>query len=219
VLKTVRVANAPNLDWEDMTQDDQGNIFIGDFGNDANNRKSLNIYKVSYQDIKEKDKVEPTSITFTLADQHSFPPSAPNMNFDIESMLWFDNSIYFFSKNRTNPFTGYSKLYKIPDTPGNHVAQLLDSIKVTDDRVKENGWITSADLSADKKKLILLGYGKAWLVTDFKNDSFCKGRIKEIQLGETTHKKGVAFFNDSTLIIVDEYFLGTKDGNLYFVAF
>lgn len=219
VLKTVRVSNAPNLDWEDITQDDQGNIFIGDFGNENNNRKSLNVYKVNYKDVKEKDKVEPTSISFSLSDQHSFPPSPSNMNYDIESMFWFDNALYFFSKNRTNPFTGYSKLYRVPDAPGDHVAQLLDSIKITDDKVRENGWITSADLSPDKKKLILLGYGKAWLITDFEKDSFCKGRVKEISLRENTHKKGIAFFNDTTLMVVDEYFLGTKDGNLYFIAF
>jgi pimeloyl-ACP methyl ester carboxylesterase len=219
VIKTVRVTGAPNVDWEDITQDDQGNFFIGDIGNENNNRKSFSVYKVAFDQIKSSDKAESLTISFTLPDQHNFPPPATNLNYDLESMFWFDDAIYFFSKNRTKPFSGYSKLYKIPDSPGSHIAQLLDSILVSKQGVRENGWVASASLSPDKKKLALLGYDRVWMITDFENGAFCKGRITEIPMKNTSHKKGLDFFDNSTLLIVDEYFLGTNDGNLYFLSF
>ena len=46
VSKTITITNARNLDWEDMTQDDFGHFFIGDFGNNDNLRKWLTIYKI-----------------------------------------------------------------------------------------------------------------------------------------------------------------------------
>ena len=218
VLKTVRALGATNIDWEDITRDDQGNFFIGDIGNETNNRKTFNVYKVAFDQVKNSDKAESQAISFTLPDQRSFPPPATNLNYDLESMFWYDHSIYFFSKNRTKPFSGYSKLYRVPDVPGSHVAQLLDSIKVSRESVRESGWIASAALSPDKTKLALLGYDRVWLITDFENGNFCKGRVSEVPMKGTSHKKGLDFFDNSTLLIVDEYFLGTSDGNLYFLT-
>ncbi len=46
INKTILVTNAKNIDWEDMTQDDFGHFFLGDFGNNDNMRKWLTIYKI-----------------------------------------------------------------------------------------------------------------------------------------------------------------------------
>ena len=46
--QTLRITNASNVDWEDMTIDDAGNIYIGDFGNNNNERTDLKIYKDCY---------------------------------------------------------------------------------------------------------------------------------------------------------------------------
>src|SRR5688572_14400416 len=32
LTKTITIANAVNVDWEDITKDKSGNIYIGDFG-------------------------------------------------------------------------------------------------------------------------------------------------------------------------------------------
>ena len=42
----VLVENAENHDWEDITKDAAGNIYIGDFGNNDNDRQNLSILKV-----------------------------------------------------------------------------------------------------------------------------------------------------------------------------
>ncbi|MFN4257285.1 MAG: hypothetical protein ACK4Q5_19975, partial [Saprospiraceae bacterium] len=36
-----------NRDWEDLAADPQGNLYIGDFGNNLNRRKDLRIYIVN----------------------------------------------------------------------------------------------------------------------------------------------------------------------------
>jgi hypothetical protein len=43
---TVRVTGATNLDWEDLTSDGAGHLWIGDIGNNANNRRDLAVHRV-----------------------------------------------------------------------------------------------------------------------------------------------------------------------------
>lgn len=43
--KTTPVA-LPNVDWEDLTRDPAGHLYIGDFGNNLNNRRNLTIYRL-----------------------------------------------------------------------------------------------------------------------------------------------------------------------------
>lgn len=51
LVKTLHL-NHINAGWEDMTQDDAGNFYIGAFGNNKNNRKNLKIYKIANPDRK-----------------------------------------------------------------------------------------------------------------------------------------------------------------------
>jgi hypothetical protein len=39
--------NAENIDWEEITKDKEGNLYIGDFGNNENKREDLCIYKIA----------------------------------------------------------------------------------------------------------------------------------------------------------------------------
>ena len=38
IAKEILVTNAKNIDWEDMTQNKFGHFFLGDFGNNKNDR-------------------------------------------------------------------------------------------------------------------------------------------------------------------------------------
>ena len=46
INKKIKITNAKNIDWEDLTSDNLGNIYIGDFGNNSKKRKKFLIYKV-----------------------------------------------------------------------------------------------------------------------------------------------------------------------------
>ena len=48
ILRELKI-NSKNTDWEDITKDKEGNVYIGNFGNNANKRKDLVILKVQVE--------------------------------------------------------------------------------------------------------------------------------------------------------------------------
>ena len=174
----IRHLPVPNVDWEDLTQDPQGNLYIGDFGNNYNRRKDLKIYKYN----PETGAID--SISFHYPDQKAFPPAAEqDRNFNCEAMVFYRDTLHLFSKNS---FKGnfYTKHYLIPAQPGkHHTALLRDSIRL------KNRVVTGAALSRDASTFVLTGYiiGKhlgfipftrasAMYFTDFKGSHFLRGK-------------------------------------------
>ena len=69
IKRSINIHNAKNIDWEDLTQDDFGHFFIGDFGNNDNERSDLTVYKIENPtDIREKE-TEAEIIRFKFTDQ------------------------------------------------------------------------------------------------------------------------------------------------------
>lgn len=213
VKKAVHINNL-NRDWEDLTKDDLGNFYIGDFGNNLNKRQDLKIYKIPPPDSLEEKVITAEIISFHYSDQHGFPPALPQKNFDMEAMISFDSSLYLFSKNQTKPFSAYTKLYRLPNKPGNHAAELIDSIYLGPGHMY-NTWVTAADVSPDKKTLALLTHDKVWLFTCFDGNSFFKGQKKTIELNHFSQKEGLCFMDNETLIISDERTQNILGGCLY----
>ena len=215
LLKTLIIQNATNVDWEELAQDSSGNFYIGDFGNNNNDRQNLKIYK-----IINPDSISGTTtaevINFSYPDQSAFPPPDPEKNFDMEAMIAFNHSLYLFSKNRTNPYSGYTKLYKLPDTAGTYVANLLDSFYTGSGSFIEYS-ITSADISPGNNRLIILTNDKCWLFSNFTGDQFFSGTVQQLNLGgNLTQKEGICFINNDELYLTDEVSLPFS-GNLYYM--
>jgi hypothetical protein len=57
ILKSCKIYNAKNTDWEDLTKDDKGNLYIADIGNNANKRKKVRILKVELDSVLLLDSV------------------------------------------------------------------------------------------------------------------------------------------------------------------
>ena len=84
-----------NIDWEDLAQDDKNNLYIGDFGNNDNDRKNLSIIKLNL--LKNKSEL----IEFYYPDQKEFPPKRnKEKNYNCEAMLWAKGNLYLFSKEQ-----------------------------------------------------------------------------------------------------------------------
>lgn len=205
ITDALYVGSGKNKDWEDLAKDDAGNIYIGAFGNNGNKRHDLQILKIA-DPTKNADKIAtPEVIEFSFPDQRYFPPAENMQNYDVEAMIWLNNSLYLFSKNRTIPFNGFSKVYKVPATKGKYVAELVDSIYTGPEPMLSN-WVTSADISPDQKKLVLLGHDKLWLFTCFEGDKFFSGKKYTLSFGTMSQKEGVCFYSNNELYITDEYF-------------
>lgn len=216
--RKIKIKKAKNEDWEDITQDDAGHIYIGDFGNNRNRRKNLTIYKISTREALADDKVKQEEITFRFEDQEKFPPKANKMFYDCESVIWYEGALYLFTKHRSFPMS--TNVYKIPDQPGEYVAKKLDTFYTGEAKKGEHRlydyWVTAADISPDGRAIVLLSGNKMWLLTDFDGEDFFGGRIREIPLGERTQKEAIAFKNNCEIYITDEYWSDTDKGrNLY----
>ena len=209
IQKEINV-DAKNHDWEDLTTDDDGNIYIGDFGNNANDRKDLRILKLNKKDLKDKT-ADPVKISFYYPGQDKFPPKKGKRHFDCEAFFYLDNHLYLFTKSRVKDSPGLTNLYKLPAEKGEHEAEFIGSFNTCDD---EGCWVTSADINRDKNKIVLLTETGVFLFSDFKTDNFFEAKLQFYAFSSRTQKESVVFKNDSTLYIADEA-SGKTGGYIY----
>ena len=212
IVKHLDVKNAKNGDWEDLTKDKEGSLYIGDFGNNDNTRKNLAILKLPNPEIEKGDKINAETINFNYPEQLEFPPRRWELLYDAEAFFHYKDHLYIFTKNRANPFTGETLIYKVPDTKGSYEAKLVAKLPLCMDW--DTCRITSATISPDDKTIVLLSYGKLWTLTDFPEDDFSKGKLTEIDLGVRTQLESVCFQNANTLLLSDEV-RDNQGGNLY----
>lgn len=113
ITKTCSIRNAKNTDWEDLTKDDKGNLYIADIGNNSNKRRKVRILKVVIDSLLSADSLTADIYPFSYPDQTSFPPSPSELHFDAESISFYNDSLWIFTKCRSIPFDGKSKIYAI----------------------------------------------------------------------------------------------------------
>lgn len=204
----LELENIPNRDWEDLTADDQGRIYIGDFGNNANQRQDLRIYRIDLQ-TKALD-----SILFTYPDQNAFPPPAQSANFDMEGFFYFNDSLHLFSKNRLHAGNYFTKHYALPASPGVYTAELRDSILLRK-RV-----VTAAAIAPDKQEIALLAYyfkmvlgfipktrTSIFFFRDFPGTQFLRGTMTKRRIPHChlpSQFEALDYLPDSNLIIASE---------------
>jgi len=146
LVSTLPIPGAINTDWEDLTHNGAGTIYISDLGNNRNTRTDLCIYRYTLG-TPSAQKIE-----ISYANQHDFPPAEIDKNFDSEAIFYWENNLYIISKNRGHKWV---RLYKVPTTPGSYSVSPIDSIKLFEP-------VTGAAVSPTKKTLAVLGYGKIY---------------------------------------------------------
>lgn len=216
LIKTLTISNVQNIDWEDLAVDTQGRIYINDAGNNGNDRTDLAIYKIPNPENIEGNSVEAEIISFAFEDQTMFPPPANKRNFDIEGILWKDNNIYMFTKDRSTPLTGYTKQYVIPDTPGSHTAMLIDSFYVDNQNFPAR--ITAADINHQTGEVVLLTRTRVLSFTNYTENKFFKGKVIDYQFATGIGQaEAIGFIDNDNLYITEEGTVSTP-GFLYKVT-
>jgi hypothetical protein len=157
LLHSCKITNAKNNDWEDLTIDHKGFVYIADCGNNENKRRDLMILKVDATTAFSSDSVKAEKLHFTYDDQTAFPPKEAARNFDCESIYWDNDSIFMVTKSYAKPWTGISNIYGISTNGKQQVAVKRDSLIIG-----KNGWRLDAVTSADFKNnhLYLLTYNR-----------------------------------------------------------
>lgn len=216
LVAKVPVENSENTDWEDIISDAQGNIYIGDFGNNDNDRQDLTILKTDLKDITQTSTKVVQTTKFHYQGQTEFPPKKSKLLYDCEAFVEMNGNFYLFTKNRSKGFDGTFLVFKVPNKEGNFEAKLIATLKL------EGGYndaaITSATINSTKDKIVLLTHKNIHVLTGFTGDNFSTSKIQKIPLHHNSQKEAIVFYDDKTLMIADEK--GKNEGgNVYTFPF
>lgn len=149
--KRIAIKKAFNLDWEELAEDDHY-IYIADTGNNIAMRQSVDIYKVSKNDLNaavNKESVSSSALQIVYRDKQNYLPQRRH-NFDSEALTVVGDQLWLFSKNRKDFQT---KLYRVSKHESKQTLSPVASFPV-------GGLITAADYNPKSQQLLLLGYSK-----------------------------------------------------------
>lgn len=198
LLQTIKLP-LQNRDWEDLAQDTVGNLYIGDFGNNANTRQDLKIYKLATATLEVTDTMD-----FNFADQTEFPPPYPQRHYDTEALFYRSDSLFLFTKSRA--FKGVTKLYSLPAQSGNYTLQPKQELQVKSP-------VTAAASAPDQQEYSLLGYGRLYVFQP--KDDAVSLNVKRycLTVGRTGQAEAILYLSPTQLLITNER------GKLYLVTF
>jgi hypothetical protein len=168
---------AVNIDWEDLAQDDRGNLIIGAFGNNGNARRDLAVYLLPEPNPRAVNAARPLKrIPFAWPDQRDFPPAAAN--FDCEAVFFARGALHFLTKHRADRRTRLYRLDPFPFEslpPGQpwhaafredlvHPLTHLGTAEVGGLRPDIPGLVTAADATPDGRWVAILTYTGVFVV-------------------------------------------------------
>jgi hypothetical protein len=209
IFHKIFISGSKNVDWEDLSFDGDF-LYVGDIGNNRNQRKDLMIYRIPWNNswgnyyIDGKlnhnlpDTLRADPFSFNYPDQISFPPEESRMNFDSEALTYADGKILILSKDRSKPYQGLSKIYELDLSDKSSKTKLLQEIQL-------NGvsWLTGSVTGCDylNNKLYVLTYKRLYIFER------TKGQFKLLRkknLGRLQQWEGISVESESEVRIVAE---------------
>lgn len=199
--KELKVSNCKNIDWEDVT-DDQDYFYIGDFGNNYGMRKNLRVLRIAKTKLSNQNTstTEAEEIPISWADQQQFTARKHAHDYDCEAFVAYQDSLYFFSKNWANHKT---RMYA--------ASKQVKSQKLKVKAEFATGFmVTGADISSDGKILALVGYKNyrtyLCLFSAYQGNNFFSGKQLHLDLESLggAQTEGIVFTNEDSLFICTE---------------
>lgn len=204
--KGISITGTRNLDWECLALDEEGNLIIGDVGNNLSNRRNLCFYMVP-EPSPQTDIVTPQrkKVSFYYPSQDEFP--SPTKNYDCEACFALNGQIYFFTKHWSDTET---VLWRVDPTVESYQAAIPVS------RFDARGMVTDASLSPSRKRLAVLTYHGLWVFELPERGK--NGKVDETKFftanpavfrrlvapSEQWQVESVAFIDEDTLLIAAE---------------
>lgn len=191
-------------DWEDMTADDKGHIYVGDFGDNRFQRGDLSIYRYHL----ETEKVD--SILFDYPN---------NEHYNVEAFFWYNDAFHLFTKSRMHkkPLPTYH--FVIPATPGNYTAVLRDSFYI------KKRVVTAAAVHPSSGRMVLLAYyytkrlgfipysaANIYCFSDYPEGHFLDGKMQKKRISGilATQYESIDFINPDRVWVASEQTLFIK---------
>ena len=171
LIHKIFVSGAKNIDWEDLSSD-RDFLYIGDIGNNRNNRNDLMVYRIpiikqwgwNYIDGKFNhnfpDTVKAERYPYKYPDQKKFPPEVDDMNFDAEALTYADGKLLILSKDRSKPYKAQCKIYEANILNNKLEVKFLQEIQL-----KGLSWLIGSATSCDylDNKLYILTYKRLYI--------------------------------------------------------
>lgn len=199
-----RVLYTTNVDWEDMTVDDNY-LYVADTGNNGNNRRDLVIYALS--------EIDPTASTQSAAikampvrypEQVSFSPVGGELYYDSEALFSADGRLYLITKHRGGfgRYQAGANLYRL-DTEFTDKPNDLVLIDNNPDILTATG----AELSPDGQRLAVISYEDLWIFDRPESgDAWLSSTARRYPLDTRVLRQveSVIWDDDATLILSNE---------------
>jgi hypothetical protein len=195
----ILVPKAVNTDWEDITADDEGTLYIGDIGNNDLERNVFSVYRVSEPSpFSPNDLPSSSEIRFRYTDGGT----AVAHGVDAEALFWWDGELYLLGDNNSGSTSLFRlkipRLKKLNSPESVHNAEHAGSFDF-------QARVTGADVS-DSGRLAVLTSAAIWFFeTSGKDEFFTNPRKLPIETGEY---ESIAFTGGSLLI-------GNEAGELF----
>ena len=200
----VRIENARNYDWEDITSDPEGRLYIGDIGNNDSARRNLAIYVADEPDPVAGTPVRAIRVPFAYPDQKQFPPPLLQRAFDAEALFWSDGKLHLLTKRLGDRQTALYRFDALtPNEP--NVPTLVDTF---DARML----VTGASATADGRRLAVLGYtpsllgalGLVDIVYVFERPNgtgpWFSGSVRQRRFSGAQFAEGICWVGDALLV-------------------
>ena len=201
LLAEFELIGVENNDWEDIAIDDDGNLYVGDVGNNWNEREDLAILRIREPDPNTgggRIEVEQV-IRFAFADQETLGDRTA-MNFDCEALIWRAGKLYVFTKHRSDAAT---KLYAIdPQAPGRQAVRPAARYELGQETAGFMGNTTGADVMPESDRVALLTYRGAYLFEWPENAKSPNGPVATIpmDIDVTQQAESIAWDGDEIVI-------------------
>ncbi|WP_155975653.1 hypothetical protein [Daejeonella oryzae] len=197
VIAEIKVSNSENVDWEELTQD-QNYIYIADIGDNEFKRTEKQIYRIKKAEIakaKTGGSVNCDIIRFEYPEM-----DGKNVKFNAEALIAYNGLLHIFTKDffETHHFT-------ISPEPGKKTALYIE-------KFKSNGQVTGAAIDSLNERLVMVGYlGMGdrlfWEIRGFSDQLFFADSVDSFSLGkvnETSQVEAVCFGPQGQVFITNE---------------
>jgi len=193
-IRKVEILGATNVDWESLTIY-QGELYIGDTGNNIGNRMDLGVYKIALADINQ-DEVTSTFFPYKYEDQIDFDPEPEAHPFDCEAIIVNEQGIHLFTKGWNFGMIGH---YLVDINAGSDNAIIVDEINL-------NGLVTGAHIDENGTLGFTGTDGNAflWLFFDYQVGAFFSGNKRKIGLGFLGQNESLYLDENQTAWITSE---------------
>jgi hypothetical protein len=191
LVAEVAVTGAGNYDWEALAADDDGNLWIGEIGNNSRQRDDLVVFVVPEPDPSRDDEVAVTA---------RYPYRYPGENVDAEGMFLVGGIPHIVSKESDR-----AVLYRFPELREGEQVVLEAVGELPGARL-----VTGADISPGRRRIAVCTYDAFWVykVDDASDDLTAFTKAEPIALANSFGPEAVGFDGHDLM-------LSSESRNLY----